>query len=81
MGDDADNIKAIAQGSTQGAVEGAMKPFSDLLQALLGPSAEEGGLLLRDLCDGVPPRKTGTVARSTSQSSWPELELTFQRFP
>src|ERR1700685_263300 len=48
MGDDADNIKAIVQGSTQGAVEGAMQPFSDLLQALLGPSAEEAGLLLRD---------------------------------
>lgn len=48
MSDDADNIKAIAQGSVQGAVEGAMKPFNDLLQALLGPSAAEVGLLFRD---------------------------------
>lgn len=48
MPDDAENIKAIAQGSIQGAVEGAMKPFTDLLQALLGPGAEEAGLLLRD---------------------------------
>jgi hypothetical protein len=48
MSDDADNIKAIAQGSVQGAVEGTMKPFNDLLQALLGPSAKEAGLLFRD---------------------------------
>jgi Abortive infection alpha len=48
MGDDADNIKAVAQGSIQGAIEGAMKPFNDLLQALLGPSVEEAGLVLRD---------------------------------
>lgn len=48
MADDADNIKAAAHGSIQGAVEGAMKPFNDLLQALLGPSAEEAGLLLKD---------------------------------
>lgn len=48
MADDADNIKAAAHGSVQGAIEGAMKPFNDLLQALLGPSAEEVGLLLKD---------------------------------
>jgi hypothetical protein len=48
VADDSDNVKAIAHGSIQGAVEGAMKPFTDLLQALLGPGAEEAGLLFKD---------------------------------
>jgi Abortive infection alpha len=42
--DDAELIKAGAQG----IVEGVMKPFGDLLQALLGPGMEEAGLLIRD---------------------------------
>lgn len=57
MPDDADNIKAFAQGSIQGAVEGAMKPFADLLQALLGPGAEEAGLLVRDYVSAFRIRK------------------------
>lgn len=70
MSDDADNFRAIAQGSVQGAVEGAMKPFNDLLQALLGPSAEEAGLLFRDYVTAFRIEK-GSVARSTAQNSWP----------
>jgi hypothetical protein len=42
--DDADLIKAGAQG----IVEGAMEPFSDLIQKLFGPAAEEAGLMLKD---------------------------------
>ena len=42
--DQAELVKAGAQG----IVEGAMKPFSDLLLALLGPAASEAGLMLKD---------------------------------
>jgi hypothetical protein len=42
--DDAELIKAGAQG----IVEGAMKPFSDLIQALFGPAAAEAGLMLEE---------------------------------
>jgi len=44
MADDAELIKA----GTQGIVQGAMKPFSDLIQRLFGPAAEEAGLMLKD---------------------------------
>jgi hypothetical protein len=44
MGDEADLVKAGAQGIT----EGAMKPVSDLVQSLFGPAAEEAGLMLKD---------------------------------
>jgi Abortive infection alpha len=44
MTDDAEIVKAGAQG----IVEGAMKPFSGLIQAVFGPAAEEAGLMLQD---------------------------------
>jgi hypothetical protein len=42
--DDADLVKAGAQG----IVEGAMKPVSDLIQALFGPAAAEAGLMFKE---------------------------------
>jgi len=42
--DDAELVKA----GIQGAVEGAMKPFSDLIQALFGEAATEAGLMFKD---------------------------------
>jgi hypothetical protein len=44
MSDDADNLEALAKGTT----EGIMKPFAGLITALFGPAAEETGLLIRD---------------------------------
>jgi hypothetical protein len=44
MPDDAELVKA----GTQGIVEGAMKPFSDLIEKLFGPAAEEAGLMFKD---------------------------------
>jgi len=44
MPDDTELIKA----GTQGMIEGALKPFSDLIQSLFGPAATEAGLMLRD---------------------------------
>jgi hypothetical protein len=42
--DEAELLKA----GTQGIVEGALKPFNNLIQALLGPAVTEVGLFLRD---------------------------------
>jgi hypothetical protein len=42
--DDAELMKA----GTQGIVEGAMRPFNDLIQALFGPAAAEAGLMLKE---------------------------------
>lgn len=44
MSDDAELLKA----GVQGTVEGALKPFADLIQAVLGPPADEMGLILQD---------------------------------
>jgi hypothetical protein len=44
MTDDAEIVKAGAQG----IVEGVMKPFSSLIEAVFGPAAEEAGLMLQD---------------------------------
>jgi hypothetical protein len=42
--DDAELVKA----GMEGAVEGAMKPFGDLLHALFGPAAAEAGLMFKE---------------------------------
>lgn len=42
--DDAELAKAVIEG----AVEGAMKPFSNLLEAIFGPASVEAGLMLKD---------------------------------
>jgi len=44
MPDDVDSLKAVAQG----VVEGTMSPIKDLLQAILGPAANEAGLMLKE---------------------------------
>src|SRR5450759_499243 len=44
MSDDTELVKA----ASQGIVEGAFKPFSDLIQSLFGPAASEAGLMLQD---------------------------------
>jgi hypothetical protein len=45
--DDAELVKA----GVEGAMSAAMKPFSDLIQALFGPAASGVGLILRDQVD------------------------------
>lgn len=44
MADDAELIKAAAEGT----VGGIIKPFAGLVTALLGPATTEAGLFLRD---------------------------------
>jgi hypothetical protein len=44
MSDEAELVKS----AVQGFVEGLTKPYSDLLQALFGPAAEEAGLMLKE---------------------------------
>src|SRR5580698_10536053 len=51
--DGAELIKA----GTEAIVEGAMKPVSDLIQAIFGPAAEEVGLALKESVQRIRHRR------------------------
>jgi hypothetical protein len=63
MTDDADLVKA----GTQGAVEGLLQPYASLISSLLGPAADEFGLMLRDHVRVFRARRMARLFQKTKE--------------